>query len=246
MVASRSRTRSSGGARVQGDISSDAGGGASSFGGTNTGGSTASSSSGGSVSGESGGVSAAGGMSAAGGTGAGGKTGNVLGGTAGSDAAGAAQVGGGDAGATSSPRCGDGHVDENEECDLGDANRPNPYGKGLCTTSCSAAPYCGDGKRNGAEICDGGGSDIVELGACNPECTAYYEKKYIRPTNDFFLQTSAEYQVPTRNAVPNSATRGRRCWWEVIVVRRLPRIAETCSRTGCSPNTHSTTTLRMN
>jgi len=99
--------------------------------------------------------------------------------------AGAAGAGGDSAGGMGpSTTCGNGTVDADEECDLGAANRPSPYGEGLCSTNCSTAPFCGDGKRNGAEACDGGGSDVVQLGACNPECTAYYEKKFIRLSNN--------------------------------------------------------------
>lgn len=45
---------------------------------------------------------------------------------------------------------------------------------------------CGDGLLQTPEVCDHGGSSATELGACNPECSGYYEKKYIRATSDMF------------------------------------------------------------
>jgi fibro-slime domain-containing protein len=52
--------------------------------------------------------------------------------------------------------CGDGVVNGPEECDLGDANEPEPYGPDRCTTGCRIAPYCGDGQVYAPEEdCDG-------------------------------------------------------------------------------------------
>lgn len=55
-----------------------------------------------------------------------------------------------------------------------------------CPTTCketgSTATCCGDGVRAGGEKCDGGSAASTELGACNPECTGFYEKKTIKPT----------------------------------------------------------------
>jgi Protein of unknown function (DUF1554) len=82
--------------------------------------------------------------------------------------------------------CGDGTKDPLEDCDLGSANKADAYGRGQCTTLCRNAPYCGDGFRNGVEVCDSAGSAATDLGSCNPECTGYYEKKIIRPTNMFY------------------------------------------------------------
>jgi Protein of unknown function (DUF1554) len=84
------------------------------------------------------------------------------------------------------PRCGDGIKNGPEECDQGAANKAGAYGQGLCTSDCKNAPYCGDGTRNGAEVCDNGGTGATELGACNPECSGYYEKKIIKPTNQLY------------------------------------------------------------
>jgi hypothetical protein len=72
---------------------------------------------------------------------------------------------------------------------------PNDFADGIsCTGSpggscqggrCVPAPVCGDGIRNGNEVCDGGGS--TEIGACNPECTGFYEKKLIKQTDATYL-----------------------------------------------------------
>lgn len=78
--------------------------------------------------------------------------------------------------------CGNGTLDPGEDCDLGPANDSSAYGPDLCTDRCKKAPYCGDGTRNGAEACDDGGSGATALGSCDPECSGYYEKKFIRPT----------------------------------------------------------------
>jgi hypothetical protein len=84
-------------------------------------------------------------------------------------------------GQPTSDTCGDGKVDATEDCDLGAENDPAAYGEGKCTDRCVDAPFCGDGKKNGDEACDGG-VQSQELGSCNPECTGYYEKKFIRVT----------------------------------------------------------------
>jgi hypothetical protein len=78
--------------------------------------------------------------------------------------------------------CGNGHLDPGEDCDRGSANNAKAYGPGLCTDRCKTAPYCGDGLRNGAEVCDEAASGSTALGACDPECAGYYEKKFIKPT----------------------------------------------------------------
>ena len=87
----------------------------------------------------------------------------------------------GEAGSASSS-CGNGELDPGEDCDQGSDNNAMAYGPGLCSDRCKAAPYCGDGRRNGKEACDDGASGSTMLGACDPECTGYYEKKVIKPT----------------------------------------------------------------
>ncbi|HEY0464256.1 MAG TPA: DUF1554 domain-containing protein [Polyangiaceae bacterium] len=69
-----------------------------------------------------------------------------------------------------------------EDCDQGSANNATAYGPGLCTDRCKTAPYCGDGVRNTGEVCDERASGSTALGACDPECGGYYEKKFIKPT----------------------------------------------------------------
>lgn len=82
------------------------------------------------------------------------------------------------------PGCGNGVTTPPEECDLGSALNSGAYGG--CTAACKWAPRCGDGTRNGPEICDNGRTGATDLGACNPECSGYYEKKVIKETNESY------------------------------------------------------------
>ena len=95
-------------------------------------------------------------------------------------------AGGGAGGQAPNSACGNGHTDAGEECDLGAANSAAAYGPGKCTDKCKEAPFCGDSKKNGTEVCDEGGTS-VDLGACNPECSGYFEKKYIRITSSTYI-----------------------------------------------------------
>jgi hypothetical protein len=60
-----------------------------------------------------------------------------------------------------------------------------------CPSTCreggSGASCCGDGMVGGDERCDPGSSASTDLGACTPECSGFYEKKFIRHTGtDFY------------------------------------------------------------
>ncbi|MFP4524195.1 MAG: DUF4215 domain-containing protein [Candidatus Woesearchaeota archaeon] len=75
------------------------------------------------------------------------------------------------------PYCGDGVLDEGEECDLAGDNgvvcEPGYGGScSYCSASCEnvtlEGPYCGDGVVNGEEECDG---SAPEGFSCTPECT---------------------------------------------------------------------------
>jgi hypothetical protein len=74
------------------------------------------------------------------------------------------------------PFCGDGSVDDGEQCDEGDANAINAG----CLPDCTAAS-CGDGYIfDGSEACDDGmGFNVLQLGACAPDCSRVIEEKRI-------------------------------------------------------------------
>lgn len=62
--------------------------------------------------------------------------------------------------------CGDGLVQEDEECDLGPQNADD----GMCSTECKLAK-CGDGKVQKGELCDDGLNDGA-YGGCAVDCSA--------------------------------------------------------------------------
>lgn len=51
---------------------------------------------------------------------------------------------------------------------------------------CILPPFCGDGIVNGNEVCDGGASGSTALGACSPECTGFYQKKFFSLTSNSY------------------------------------------------------------
>lgn len=67
---------------------------------------------------------------------------------------------------TPGPHCGDGVMQEDEECDLGPENADD----GMCSTTCHLAK-CGDGKVQKGEQCDDGVNDGA-YGGCVTDCSA--------------------------------------------------------------------------
>ena len=80
---------------------------------------------------------------------------------------------------TSEPAtCGDGLVDEGEQCDEGVGNAQASYAPNkTCLQDCSGyAQYCGDGEPNGPEVCDEGENNSGAYSAtkhCNQDCSGY-------------------------------------------------------------------------
>ncbi len=63
------------------------------------------------------------------------------------------------------PECGDGHLDDGEDCDDGAANSDTE--PDACRTDCVAA-HCGDGVVDGGETCDDGNDNPYD--GCTPSC----------------------------------------------------------------------------
>ncbi len=72
--------------------------------------------------------------------------------------------------------CGNGYLEENEDCDQAEMNVEYGTGKNQCSTSCKFAHYCGDGlwdeiDRANGEECDSGSEDTSEsYEGCSSEC----------------------------------------------------------------------------
>ena len=74
--------------------------------------------------------------------------------------------------------CGDGVLDEGEQCDEGVGNAQTSYTPNkACFQDCSGyAQYCGDGEPNGPEVCDEGEENSDAYSAtkhCNQDCSGY-------------------------------------------------------------------------
>ncbi len=89
----------------------------------------------------------------------------------GSDADGAA---GSETGSEPGAQCGDGVVDEHEQCDLGDDNGP----ESTCLPEC-VLNVCGDGAPSPEEACDDGLANALAIGACAPDCSTVIETRQI-------------------------------------------------------------------
>jgi len=60
-------------------------------------------------------------------------------------------------------------------------------GRTFCEVGrCTTPPVCGDGIRSGSELCDGGRPGSTVVGACNPECTGFYEERSILITRNSY------------------------------------------------------------
>jgi|GEM_PF-2450053 len=89
--------------------------------------------------------------------------------------------------------CGDGVVDQGEECDLGSANSDN----GECTSTCKVA-VCGDGLVHaGVEDCDDAGNSAE----CNEDCT-------VSVCGDGKLNPAAGESCEDNGAVDNGTCEG--------------------------------------
>jgi hypothetical protein len=72
------------------------------------------------------------------------------------------------------PQCGNGSVEELEDCDDGRENGPGKY----CNSDC-IENICGDGDRSPREGCDDGEGNGLELLRCAPDCSRIIEIKHI-------------------------------------------------------------------
>lgn len=71
------------------------------------------------------------------------------------------------------PGCGDGKLDDGEECDEGPEN-----GGSDCTETCTVVS-CGDEVVSAGEVCDDGDENGTNLGDCAPDCSKLVDAKVI-------------------------------------------------------------------
>lgn len=95
--------------------------------------------------------------------------------------------------------CGNGIVEEGEECDAGDGNSDTK--PDACRTQCKK-PVCGDGTVDAGEACDDGNSDDADA------CTATCEEGIPLPFGDSGA-ASRQVDVPRADNLPKTATEGK-------------------------------------
>ena len=79
------------------------------------------------------------------------------------------------------PFCGDGNLDPGEDCDDGDGNGLDQ----ACLPDCNLN-VCGDGNLAPDEVCDDGdGNNVLEVGACAPDCSTIVQEKVITVSGGF-------------------------------------------------------------
>lgn len=72
------------------------------------------------------------------------------------------------------PMCGDGNLDDGEECDDGPDNGPGQ----ACRIDCHLN-VCGDGDIGPDELCDDGSANMLQIDACAPDCSKVIDVKEI-------------------------------------------------------------------
>lgn len=92
--------------------------------------------------------------------------------------------------------CGDGVLDANEECDLGDEN--SDITPDQCRTSC-LLPHCGDDVLDTAELCDDG--NLHGGDGCTSTCTPESEPGEVEPNNSRYTPTLVPLSTPTAGSL---------------------------------------------
>jgi cysteine-rich repeat protein len=70
------------------------------------------------------------------------------------------------------PRCGNGFLDDGEQCDNGSNTGVYAGSAWDCATGCLLPSRCGDGVQDSDfEVCDHGEQNVIAYGSCTPLCT---------------------------------------------------------------------------